>query len=391
MALFSFFKKVSKTNYLIALTALLMRAGFFMSLPFLAVYLTRDGLLTPSQIGIVIGAVGLAFSITGLFNGTYIDRHSPKNILIIALILSGLCYFALAFSMRLFFVLLCINVALGWLRSLADISSLSVIMDNTEKKYLSYAYSMRFMALNLGVALGPLIGAAMASQHSVVIFYIAAIIHIVLGFSLLFFIKNPLKQNTTHTSINFLQNLHELWRDKILINIVFINFIIWTAYAQLDATMPQYITHTMPNPAILVTEMLVTNALICVLFQPAILRLAERTSLKISGVIGSLLFSATFILIAFHPTAVTFIIAAAMLSLGELFTLPINGLLAMRIAPKHLVASYNGLVNFGLLGTSVGPIIGGYGLQYIGSKYLFLGLALLLIIVVWRYLTTIPD
>ncbi len=40
----------------------------------------------------------------------------------------------------------------------------------------------------------------------------------------------------------------------------------------------------------------------------------------------------------------------------------------MRIAPTHLIASYNGLLNLSILGLSLGPIIGGYALEYIGSE-----------------------
>ncbi len=96
-------------------------------------------------------------------------------------------------------------------------------------------------------------------------------------------------------------------------------------------------------------------------------------------------------LIAFYPSPTTMLIASGLFSFGELFTLPINSLLIMRIAPKHLIASYNGIFNLGVLGISVGPILGGYGLQFIGSKYLFLVIGLLPIIVMWRYLKSIPD
>lgn len=391
MSLLSFFKKIPKTGYLVALIALLTRIGYFMTLPFLAVYLTQQGLFTPGQIGIVIGVSGLVFSISGLFNGNYIDRRSPRNILIISFILSGFCYFAFALSIKLFYALLCINAALGWLRSLADISSVTIIVANTNKENLSYAYSARFIAVNLGLVFGPLIGATMANQQSLMIFYIAGIIHFMVGIALIFFGKQSLDKKIPPNPANWLNNFYVLYQDKILMNITLINFLMWLAYSQLDSTIPQYITHHIANPAILVSKVLIINAIICVFFQPAVSRWAELNSLKMSGVIGSSLFSAAFILVALWPAPVAFLIAAGLLSFGELFTLPINSLLIMRIAPNHLVASYNGLANFGLLGMSIGPIIGGYGLQFIGSKYLFLLIACLPIMVLWRYLTSVPD
>lgn len=390
MRFFTFFLKISKTGYLVALIALLTRIGFFMSLPFLAVYLTKDGIFTPGEIGMILGISGFVFSISGLFNGLYIDRHSQRNVLIASLILSAFAYFSMAISIKLFFGLLCANAMLGWLRSLADISSVSILVAATDKENLPYAYSARFIAINLGLVFGPLFGAVMAQKESLIIFYVSGIIHLIVGISLLVLDKNKLDAKTEFVPMKLFENFRELWKDKVLINITLINFLIWVAYSQMESSIPQYITQTVENPAILVGKLLLVNAIFCVLFQPIIMRWAENTSFKISGMVGSLLFSGMFLLIAFFPSPTTLIIGAGMLSVGELFTLPINGLLVMRTAPKHLVASYNGLANLGLLGLSVGPIFGGYMLQYFNAKTLFLIIACIPLIVLWRYWTSIP-
>lgn len=386
-----FFTKITKAGYFLAFIALLTRIGLFMSLPFLAVYLTRQGIFTSGEIGIVIGVSGLVFSITSLFNGMYVDRNSSRVILIVSLVMSGFCYFGLALTMRHFFLLAFINATLGWLRSLSDISSLSVVVNNTTKEYLSYAYSARFIAINLGLVFGPLIGAVMANQQSLYIFYIAGAIHICVGVGIIFANKDFFKKSIQEQPGNILKNFNRLYKDNLLLNITLINFLMWVAYSQLDSTIPQYVTHFVANPAILVSKMMVINAIVCVLFQPVVSRWAENHSIRHSGVIGCLLFSITFLTISFYPSSGTILLAAGLLSFGELFTLPINSILVMRTSPKHLVASYTGLSNLGLLGLSVGPILGGYGLQYIGAKYLFLLISLLPVIVGWRYWTRVPD
>ena len=386
-----FFTKISKTGYFLAFIALLTRIGLFMSLPFLAVYLTRDGIFTSGQIGVVIGISGLVFSITSLFNGMYIDRNSSRTILIVSLVLSGLCYFGLALSMKIFLSLAFMNATLGWLRSLSDISSLSMVVNNTPKENLSYAYSARFIAINLGLVFGPLIGAVMANQQSLLIFYIAGAIHIIVGAGLIFANKEYFKKNIQEEPVNVLKNFHILYKDKILLNITLINLLIWIAYSQLDSTIPQFVTHLVTDPAILVSKMMVINAIVCVFFQPLIARWAENNSMRVSGIIGCMLFALTFIMLGFFPSPGTILLGAALLSFGELFTLPINSMLIMRTAPKHLVASYTGLSNLGLLGLSIGPILGGYGLEFIGGKNLFVLIGLLPIFIGWRYFAGVPD
>jgi MFS family permease len=364
----------------------LVRAGQFMSMPFLAIYLTHEKLFTPSQIGFVLGISGFFLSVTGLINGIYIDRNSHRNTLIYSLFLAGFCYFGFAFSMHLFYSLLFLNAALGWFRSLTEISTVSMLAHYTKSENLAYAHSARFVGANLGVALGPLIGAAMAAQHSLLIFFIAGAIHIVLGVFMLFS-----REKTKYIKANqhaFSRNFQEVFKDKILIKITIINLILWIVYAQLDTTIPQYLasTSTGKNSAILFSVMMMINALICVICQPFILRWAERTSLKISAVLGSIMFVVAFFLIGIYPTSVVMIISVIIMSLAELLTLPINGLLILRMAPKHLLASYNGLANVGLLGLSIGPVIGGYGLRFIEGSYTFLISAILPIIAACLYL-----
>lgn len=379
-------RKTFKTVYFISFMTFLIRAGQFMSMPFLAIYLTHEKLFTPSQIGFVLGISGFILSITGLINGIYIDRNSYRNTLIYSLFLAGFCYFGFAFSMHLFYGLLFLNAALGWFRSLTEISSVSMLADYTKSENLAYAHSARFVGANLGVALGPLIGTVMAAKNSLLIFFIAGTIHITLGVFMLFSREKSIYIKTRQH--RFSSNFQEVFKDKILVKITIINLILWTVYSQLDTTIPQYLASTTArkNSAILFSVMMMINALICVICQPFILRWAERTSLKISSVLGSIMFILAFFLIGIYPTSVAMIISVIIMSLAELLTLPINGLLILRMAPKHLLASYNGFANVGLLGLSIGPVIGGYGLRFIEGSYTFLISAILPLIATCLYL-----
>jgi len=103
------------------------------------------------------------------------------------------------------------------------------------------------------------------------------------------------------------------------------------------------------------------------------------------------MFSIAFLIIGIHPSQPVMIISVMIMSFAELCTLPINGLLIMRAAPKHLIASYNGFTNLSLLGFSIGPVLGGYGLQFLGGQYVFLCVALLPLIIIWQYIKYVSD
>jgi predicted MFS family arabinose efflux permease len=385
MRFFQALTKISKMAYLVAFIIFLMRASQFMSLPFLAIYLTQEGALSSGQIGLVLGISGFILSTTGLFNGIYVDRNSPQIIVVVALLLSGFCYFGFAMAMHSFWGLLLVNALLGWFRCLIEISLLSILVKHTKAENLSYAHSARFIGANIGVALGPLLGALMATRQSLLIFFIAGTIHLGLGIVVLCYRQKTKEFTANKVKPPILDNFRAVFQDKTLLTITFINLILWAVYAQLDTTIPQYLAQVDKNPAALFSRMMVVNALICVFFQPLILRWAELFSLKISGIIGSALFSLSFLFITFQPSANVMLISAMLMSFAELFTLPINGLLVLRVAPKHLLASYNGLANLGLLGLSLGPVIGGYGMHFIDGSYIFFISALLPLLAAWLY------
>lgn len=370
-----------------AFVIFLVRISQFMSLPFLAIYLTRERLLTAGQIGFVLGISGFMFSVTSLINGIYVDRHSHKNTLITTLFLSGFCYIGFAFSMRTFYGLLILSAALGWFRSLVEISAATILVNNTDSKDLSCALSARYIAANLGVVLGPLIGIMMTIHQSLFIFFTAGTINLCIGLAILLFSYKKIKDREfIQSRDNVWENFRELFKDRILITITLINLILWIVYGQLDTTLPQYLAHHWKNSTALFGILMIINGVISILFQSTILRWAESTSLKISGIFGSMMFTLSFFLLGIHPTPVFIIVSVITMSLAELLTLPINGLLIMSVAPKNLVASYNGFINLSLLGLSIGPVFGGYGLQFIGGQYVFLLDATLPIIAIWLYL-----
>ncbi len=391
MSLRTALASISKTAYLVAFIAFLMRLGLFMSLPFMAIYLANEKIFTAGQIGLILGISGFTLSITSLFNGMLLDRSSHRNMLIIGLFLCGVCYFSLAFSMQTLFGLLLFNGALGWFRSLTDLSSLTMIMLHSKKETLGYAYSARFVAANIGVAIGPLVGAYFSMHNSLMAFHITGMTHMLIAVYVLFYKEPNILDKEPRRPSTLLKDFHLLIKDKVLVNITLINLLLWIVYAQLDTTFPQYLTEQKTNAALTFGILMAINASICVFFQPITLRWAELTSPKICGMIGTALYALSFYLLTLSLHLWVMIIAVSLMSFGELLTLPVNGLVVMRAAPKNLIASYNGFSNLGLMGISLAPIVGGFGLQWVGGKNLFYFDMMLPIIALWLYFKSVPE
>jgi len=373
-----------RSAWLIAIVVFFLRAGQFMTMPFFAIYLTKAHVLTASQIGVVLGIAALMMSGTGFINGLFIDKNCFKKVLYWGLLLTAICYVSFIFFVNYFLSLMILNACMGWLRSLMEISAMSILVSDVSAKELSLAYSMRFIGANLGVAIGPVIGAAMAMHNALNIFIVAGLINAFLA-AIIYFYQVPPRSVNQAEPLKALANLKKILKDKMLLNMTFINFLLWTAYSQMDTTFPQYLTKYFEHSAIFFSQLMIVNAGICVLFQTAILRWAQRHSLKVFGMIGSAMFASAFILLAFNANHLGFFISIMIMSFAELFTLPINGLMVMTQAPKESIASYGGILNLGLLGLFIGPTLGGLGLDFLGGTRLFLLMSILPVYAILRY------
>lgn len=227
------FKNISKTTLLVGLIAFLTRTGFFMSLPFLAIYLTRDHLFTEGQIGFVLGASPLLYSLTSLVNGVFIERFTKKTILVFSLVISGVCYLGISFSSHHYGLLFLLMCGLGWIRSVADIAATTLLIQQTDEENLRSAYNLRFIAINAGAIVGPLIGAALSYQKSLMIFIVSGLIHFVLAISLVF--MNVADPHRSEERSYFFANIKILFADSTLLILTLINFLIWTIYTRSES------------------------------------------------------------------------------------------------------------------------------------------------------------
>ncbi|CAG7625578.1 Multidrug resistance protein MdtH [Paenibacillus solanacearum] len=174
----SFLKQYHPIVHLLLVGTVMARMASSMSMPFLAIYLSRESQLSPLLIGAIIGLGSLAGTAGGFVGGALSDRFGRKAIMMTALLGWVVVFagFALAKATLAFMLL---NMLGGLCRSLYEPVSQALMADVTEKEKRLKVFSLRYIAINVGVAAGPLLGAYVGAFEAWLPFLVTAVIYFI--------------------------------------------------------------------------------------------------------------------------------------------------------------------------------------------------------------------
>ncbi|WP_433743852.1 MDR family MFS transporter [Falsibacillus pallidus] len=357
---------------------ILARGAAFMSLPFLAIYLSKTANISPVLIGITIGMSPLAATIGGFVGGQLSDKFGRKLIMLISLFGISVVFFGFSMASHpIAFIIL--NTCSGFLNSFFEPTSQALIADITEKDKRMKAFSLRYTAINIGASAGPLLGAYFATVQANLTFLITGIIYLIYGV-LLWMLMNRFKITSEPAGakkVSFKDSINVLKDDKALRYFIIGGILIALGYSQIESNLPQHLEHTVKNGIALYSILLSINAVFVILMQLPISTFVEKFAVMKVMMAGAVFLCLGLFGFGFSfnwPTAIASMIA---LTIGEILIFPSSSVVIDKLAPDHLRGTYFGANQFRKIGQFIGPIFGGYLLKHIGGMNGFYLIALL--------------
>jgi MFS family permease len=366
---------------------ILARLASSMSLPFLAIYLLKHTDLSTVMIGIIIGAGSLAGTAGGFIGGALSDQFGRRKILLGALFGWGIVFlgFAIVKSALLFFLLSLLN---GLCRSFYEPVSQALMADLTEKEKRFKVFSLRYLAINIGVSVGPLLGALCAALDSTLPFFITGCIYFVYACSLYLLlnkfgirkIEGEHKANST-----FLSAWNVVRNDVVLRYYLLGGVVTAIGYSQMMVTLSQYVGSKFTNGVALFAVMMSVNAITVVAFQFPFTKWADRYSPLTVLTVGVIFYALGNVGFGLSFGWITFILSMIVFTFGEMLTYPAGNMLTDRIAPDGMRGAYYGAQSFSNLGHFIGPWVGGLLLSRYNGTVLFLVMSVVAISAVVFY------
>lgn len=369
----SYYRQFHPIVWVLLSGTVLARGSAFATLPFLAIYLSRNLDLHPVLIGLTIGISPLAGVVGGFLGGHLSDRFGRKPVMIGSLLSMSLIYFGfMVAETPAWFIIL--NAMNGLSGSFFEPSGQALIADLTEKSKRMRAFSLRYTAINIGASVGPLLGAYLAVVSAKSAFMVTGIMYFIYllifaGMMKKYNVGNPVSKGAANVTIA--SSLRIIGKDKALLYLVLGSIIINFGYSQIESNVPQYLESSLANGVFVYSVMLSINAVMVVILQMPLSHFAERFKTMQVMMAGAVFLSIGMLTFGFVSGWYTGILAILFVTIGEILIFPSSSYLVDQLATDELRGTYFGAAQFRKLGHFIGPIVGGFLLKEAGGIVLF--------------------
>jgi MFS family permease len=403
------FKQFPVLMWILLFGSFITRGSFYMVWPFLAVILYEKFSLSATQVGLILSSAAMVSVLVSFVGSALSDRIGRHQMMYASGLLYIVSFSLLAQADSIIgyavVITLC-SIATALWRPLTS-ALIGDIIDDKGTREL--AMQSLYFVVNVGCAVGPMVGLWLGLTGEQSSFYITAVAFTLLlvflwwGFkhhsqhqnkllkeSLLKQTESPVAKEASNNKI-----IKVLLADKLLQCLIFANILCMFIYAQMDSSLIQYLTRAkVPDLLALISAMIFTNALVIISTQFLLLKLMSNLSLISRIQIGLLLLMLSQIWLAVNPLTLFWgwIGAIVVMSLAETILFPTMNVHIDRLAPDHLRGAYFGAASFYEFGYAIAPLGGGIILDHLGGSWLFFIAAGLTLIVIYLYaiLDTLP-
>ncbi|PHN24822.1 MFS transporter [Pseudomonas sp. ICMP 460] len=362
-----------RTVNLLLCATLVLTLARAITFPYLVIYFTRHFGLDITEVGLVIGSSLIIGSLLSVYGGFLVDRISSYRLMLSmsAVYVLGFVGTVLAHDIWLFYsCLILINLAYA----VIDIAVKAGFASLLPFEARSEVFSIKYTLTNIGYAVGPFLGAMIASLSISLPFMLSALLG--LGFLLLYWRWGDRTLKTVDSQlkpVSFLAVGRVLLRDHRLVCFTLGGLLSAVVFGQFVAYLSQYlvVTTTAEYTYTVISWVLTTNAVLVIALQYVIGRRISHRHLSRWLITGLGMFMLGLMGFALSTSLLWWVMAMAVFTVGEIIVFPAEYMFIDRIAPDHLRGMYYAAQNLSSLGGALGPVLCGLVLASLPAHYMF--------------------
>ena len=334
---------------------LVFRTGT-LAFPFYAAYLIHQHAIAPGTAGLLVGVYGAGALCTDLIIGGVIKRFSANRVILGSLLLNALLLLIIP-SVENTLALFVLSFLWGACYEAFTPATFSETVAHSSLETRKVAFSCNRLAINIGMAIGPLLGSLIFLRNADAVFYINALLSLLAFATCLRFARSlPVTPGAAVAGKDEglpEQAPHE--RSRLLV-ILLAALPVHVAYALPPTFLSAYIINYTELPAYYVGIIFFINALLVIVFEvPINLRMAHLSSSR-SLIVGFLLAGSGFFLMGFGQIGALLLLATVLWSLGEMIVFPGITHYVSSISSRDSVARNLGYYSAGVnIGVMVAP------------------------------------
>ena len=173
------YRDLPRSIHILVLGQLVNRAGAFV-LPFLALYISERLGLGPRIASLALGCYGVGSLVGSLAGGQLADRFGRRTVMVGALLGSAACLVLLSRA-RSAPAVLAATLFLSMVGDMYRPAGQAFIADLVPVEQRVHAFSLNYIAINLGFAISPFVGGMLAERSFSLLFYVDALTSAIFG------------------------------------------------------------------------------------------------------------------------------------------------------------------------------------------------------------------
>lgn len=371
------YKGLPKEMYVICFATLINRLGDFV-VPFLALYLTQKIGMTVGATGVIVtlsSVVGIPASILG---GKISDMFGRKKIYTYAQSIAAVTLIPCAFTQNVSITIICL-LASTFFNGFVRPAFQSMIQDILCKKDRQAGFSLNYLAINAGVAIGPIIAGFLFNNLLPILFLGDALTSLIAVFLVWKNIKetymanNKVKVENKAEAVEKGNTFQMLWKRPVL-SLFLVLYIVYNfIYAQHKFSLPMTLNAQFNNEgAKLFGYIMSINAVTVLVLTIFIGFITKRNHQLTNMAFTGILYAIGFGMIGYIDNFTFFIISTIIWTLGEILSSISSGVYVANNSPSNYRARLNAIMNLGkFLGIALSTSFSGAYIQIYGCKTLW--------------------
>lgn len=353
-----------------------------MSMPFLAIYLHQSTQLGPATIGLIIGAGPLAATLGGFFGGVLSDFLGRQRLMLLSLLVLSFAFVGFVYTSNPY-CLVGLSILRGVSGAFFSTISKALMGDLTPEDKRFRMFANRYLAVNIGFSIGPMVGVLLELGGSSFTFMLTAgiyFLYLLVLAALFRLLAVQESQQEPSERITAAQAWSVIRMDRVLFLFIIGSILLTTVHGQMSVTLSQFLEQQIVEGVKLFGLLMSINGVTVLVMQVPLTRWSERFTLFQRMALGCILFAAGEVGFASSTGWAGFIVAMIIFTLGEILVIPSEYAQIDLITPQGMRGTYYGAQGFSEFGNFLGPWAGGLVLTSYGGPVMFLMMAALSLI-----------
>ena len=356
---------IFKGNFMLVFFAsLLVFTAFYIMLPTLPVFLTRELKIDEGQTGLILAVYTLAALLIRPFTGYLIDRYGRKLFYIPSLLLFAIIFAGYPLA-GAFALILMVRFAHGLVWGVATTTGSTLIVDIVPAQRRGEGIGLYGLAMTIPMAMGPFTGLQLSRNNNYTLMFLCAGALAFAGFLLTLFIKYPAVPHAGKIKFSF-RNLLESTSLPVTFNLLMINI----GYGGLVSFISLYALKTGIGKTGIFFIVFAGGITLARLYMGKIF---DRHGPKALSIGGILLLAIGHVMLGLIINTAGFMTAGFLLGLGSGVVFPTFQAMVNNLVPPQRRGAANSTLFSGLdLGIGLGMLITGFLAHAIGLPHTYL-------------------